>query len=143
MKVWTNGQDGKTGEPGHGCSQKTWTNRHSRKEIRDQLVTKVQKDLVFQVHLEQEATQEKMVYQGRTGPLAIWSSREEVYLEVQDQGIQGMPGPSGKGWYGWKRWRGWITGTTWNDGNGNEGPRGFPGERAAGLLAGRTAWSKR
>lgn len=56
-------------------------------EIRDQLVTKVQKDpLVFQVHLEQEATQEKMVYLEELDPLGhLVQQGKEVYLEVQDQ----------------------------------------------------------
>lgn len=56
-------------------------------EIRDQLVTKVQKDLlVYLAHLEQEVTQAKMAYLEELDPLGNLDQQgKEVYLEVQDQ----------------------------------------------------------
>ena len=56
-------------------------------EIRDQLVTKVQKDLlVYLVHLEQEVTQEKMAYLEELDHLGNLDQQgKEGYLEVQDQ----------------------------------------------------------
>jgi len=57
-------------------------------EIRDQSVTKVQKDQrVFPVHLEQEVTQVKMAFLEELDNLGHLVQQErEVYLEVQDQG---------------------------------------------------------
>lgn len=56
-------------------------------EIRDQLVTKDQKDLlVYQVHLEQEETQAKMAYLEELDNLGhLVQQEKEVYLEVQDR----------------------------------------------------------
>lgn len=56
-------------------------------EIRDQLVTKVQKDLlVYLAHLEQEVTQEKMAYLEELDHLGNLDQQgKEGYLEVQDQ----------------------------------------------------------
>lgn len=56
-------------------------------EIRDQLVTKVQKDLlVYLVHLEQEVTPAKMAYLEELDHLGNLDQQgKEVYLEVQGQ----------------------------------------------------------
>jgi len=58
-------------------------------EIRDQLVTKVQKVLQeFQVHPVQEVTQEKMEILEEPDNLGLLVLQEkEAYLEAQDQGV--------------------------------------------------------